>query len=84
MSERGPVDGLYPRHALHGRKLRVLTTEDQLAREALAAETNHSLPGRRGVGCWNGYGKEGGCRNGSCATTKGRSNTANKPPVVTL
>jgi putative transposase len=33
-----------------GRKFRVLTIEDQFAREALATETEHSLPGKRVVG----------------------------------
>ncbi len=33
-----------------GRKFRVLTIEDQFAREALATETDHSLPGKRVVG----------------------------------
>jgi putative transposase len=33
-----------------GRKFKVLTIEDQFAREALATETDHSLPGQRVVG----------------------------------
>ncbi len=42
-----------------GRKFKVLTIEDQFAREALATETDHSLPGKRVVGVLERLRKEG-------------------------
>jgi len=42
-----------------GRKFKVLTIEDQFTREALATETDHSLPGKRVVGVLEGLRKQG-------------------------
>ncbi len=46
MYDTGSVDFIHDTLST-GRKFRVLTIEDQFAREALATETDHSLPGKR-------------------------------------